>query len=51
MATCRTLGDVLAAAARESLDEPVRSQEWADRVAVILAASPRLLTAREPQAA
>lgn len=51
MATCRSLGEVLDAAARESLGEPVRSQEWADRVAVILAASPRLLAARELQAA
>lgn len=50
MAVCRTLAEIYAAADAESLDEPVRSQEWADRVALILAASPRL-AAREPQAA
>lgn len=34
---CRTLADIEAAAAQDALTEPVRSQEWADRVAVILA--------------
>jgi hypothetical protein len=39
---CRSMDEILAAAAQESLDEPVRSQEWANRVALILASSPRL---------
>lgn len=34
---CRTLADIEAAAAADALAEPVRSQEWADRVAAILA--------------
>jgi hypothetical protein len=51
MAVCRTLDEIYAAADAESLDEPVRSQEWADKVALILAASGTRLAAREPQAA
>lgn len=47
---CRTLADIYAAADADSLDEPVRSQEWADRIALILAASGSTL-ARQPQAA
>jgi len=34
---CRTLADIEAAAERDALAEPVRSQAWADRVAAILA--------------
>ena len=48
---CRSIDEIYAAADAESLDEPVRSQEWADRVALILAASGSSLAAREPQAA
>ena len=50
MAVCRTREEILAAAAADALSEPVRSQEWADRIALILASS-RTLAAREPQAA
>lgn len=50
MAVCRTLADIYAAADADSLDEPVRSQEWADKVALILASSGSTL-ARQPQAA
>jgi hypothetical protein len=45
---CRSIEDVYAAADADSLDEPVRSQEWADRIALILAASGSSLAAREP---
>ena len=48
---CRSIDEIYAAADAESLGEPVRSQEWADRVALILAASSSSLAAREPQAA
>lgn len=34
---CRTLADIEAAAAADAIAEPVRTQEWADRVAAILA--------------
>ncbi len=37
MTVCRTLAEIEAAAKRYALAEPVRSQEWADRVAAILA--------------
>ena len=37
MTLCRTPADIDAAAAADAADEPVRSQEWADRVAAILA--------------
>lgn len=37
MTLCRTLADIDAAAAAEVANEPIRSQEWADRVAAILA--------------
>lgn len=43
---CRTLDEVIAAAAQDALTEPVRSQEWADRVAAILA--PHLAALAEP---
>ena len=48
-AVCRTLAEIEAAAERDALAEPVRSQEWADRVAAILA--PHLPAAGETQAA
>ena len=34
---CRTLADIEAAAAADAAQEPVRGQEWADRIALILA--------------
>lgn len=37
MTLCRTLADIEAAAAADAADEPIRSQEWANRVAAILA--------------
>jgi hypothetical protein len=37
MALCRTLADIEAAAAADALAEPVRPQEWADQMALILA--------------
>ena len=51
MPVCRSIEEIYAAADAESLDEPVRSQEWADRIALILAASGSRLAVREPQAA
>ena len=37
MTLCRTIAEVEAAAAADATAEPVRSQEWADRIALILA--------------
>lgn len=37
MTLCRTIADIDAAAAADAADEPIRSQEWANRVATILA--------------
>ena len=34
---CRTLADIEAAAAADAAQEPVRGQEWADRIVLILA--------------
>lgn len=51
MPVCRTREEILAAAAADALSEPVRSQEWADRIALIIASSRTLLAEREPQAA
>jgi len=47
MTLCRTLDDIEAAAERDALAEPVRAQEWADRVAAILAPYLPALAARE----
>lgn len=52
MTLCRTLADMEAAAERDALAEPVDAQEWADRVAAILAPyPPAILAARETQLA
>jgi hypothetical protein len=46
---CRTLADIEAAAAADALAEPVRDQDWADRVALILAPHlPQLQAAASP---
>lgn len=49
MSLCRTLADIEAAAERDALAEPVRSQAWADRTTAILAA--HMPAARETRAA
>jgi hypothetical protein len=49
MTLCRTLADIEAAAAADALAEPVRSRDWADRVALILAPClPQLQAAASP---